>query len=122
MTPRNKKVPLRTERTSFLRPSNFDLKTRALAGQVIRRILMAVEFLLRYLADVPRDSERWSEYLAERYTRSLGGHLESLRDRATAYLETLVRSQQNTALLAGYYGLVQLWFSGTQARRASEVR
>ena len=35
--------------------AEFDLETRAVAGQVFRRILMAEEFLLRYLADVEKD-------------------------------------------------------------------
>jgi hypothetical protein len=62
---------------------------------------MAEEFLLRYLGDVEKDNaERWSDYLANRYERPLAGHLESLRDRVQAYLETLVRGQLNDALMA----------------------
>lgn len=101
----------------------FDLDTRAVAGQVFRRILMADEFLLRYLADVEREnSQRWSDYLSERYIKPLDGHLESLRDRVHAYLETLVRARKNGALLAGYHAgaenrnVVQLVKGGTQNR------
>jgi len=84
--------------------AEFDLETRAVAGQVFRRILMAEEFLLRYLADVEKDqAERWADYLSERYVKPLGGHLESLRDRVHAYLETLVRARKNHALLSGYH-------------------
>jgi len=83
--------------------ADFDLETRSVAGQVFRRILMAEEFLLRYLADVERENtERWADYLSERYEKPLEGHLESLRDRVHAYLETLVRARKNEALLAGY--------------------
>jgi hypothetical protein len=84
--------------------AQFGLETRAVAGQVFRRILMADEFLLRYLADLEKDNnERWADYLSERYVKPLDGHLESLRDRVNAYLETLVRALSNNALLAGYY-------------------
>jgi superfamily II DNA or RNA helicase len=84
--------------------AKFDLETRALAGQVFRRILMAEEFLLRYLADVPRENtERWADYLSERYAKPLDGHLESLRDRVDAYFETLERAKENEALLSGYH-------------------
>ena len=80
------------------------METRAIAGQVFRRILMAEEFLLRYLADVEKEqAERWADYLSERYVKPLGGQLESLRDRVHAYLETLVRAKKNHALLAGYH-------------------
>jgi hypothetical protein len=62
--------------------AEFDMETRVVAGQVFRRILMADEFLLRYLADVEKDqSERWADYLSERYLKPLNGHLESLRGR-----------------------------------------
>ncbi len=81
----------------------LNLRSRLVAGQVFRRILMAEEFLLRYLSDVEKDNaERWSDYLANRYERPLAGHLESLRDRVHAYLETLVRGQMNDALMRGY--------------------
>ena len=61
-------------------------------------------FRSRYLADVERDqAERWVDYLSDRYVRPLGGHLESLRDRVQAYLETLVRAKKNQALLSGYH-------------------
>jgi hypothetical protein len=84
--------------------AEFDLDTRAVAGQVFRRILMAEEFLLRYLADVEKDqAERWADYLSERYVKPLDGHLESLRDRVHAYFETLVRAKKNRALLSGYH-------------------
>jgi superfamily II DNA/RNA helicase len=83
--------------------AKLDLSARAMAGQVFRRILMAEEFLLRYLADVARDStEKWADYLTERYVKHLDGHRESLKDRVNAYLETLVRAQSNKALLDGY--------------------
>jgi superfamily II DNA/RNA helicase len=84
---------------------------------------MADEFLLRYLADAARENtERWADFLAERYEKPLDGHLESLRDRVVAYLETLVRAQKNKALLAGYHAgaenrnVVQLVKGETQAR------
>lgn len=81
----------------------LNLRARIVAGQVFRRVLMAEEFLLRYLSDVEKDNaERWSDYLANRYERPLAGHLESLRDRVQAYLETLVRGQLNDALMGGY--------------------
>jgi hypothetical protein len=84
--------------------AEFDPGTRAVAGQVFRRILMAEEFLLRYLADVEKEqAERWADYLSERYVKPLDGHLESLRDRVHAYLETLVRAKKNHALLSGYH-------------------
>ena len=71
--------------------AKFDLATRAIAGQVFRRTLMAEEFLLRYLADVERNNaEKWADYLAERYVKPLDGHLETLEERVHAYLETLV--------------------------------
>lgn len=101
----------------------FDLKTRAVAGQVFRRILMADEFLLRYLADVEKDNTtRWADYLSDRYNKPLDGHLESLRDRVHAYLETLVRARNNRALLSGYHegaenrNVVQLVKGDTQNR------
>jgi hypothetical protein len=88
--------------------AQFDLATREVAGAVFRRVLMAEEFLLRYLADVPREeAERWADYLVDRYAKPLSGHLESLRDRVTAYLETLARAQQNRSLLAGYYAAAE---------------
>ncbi|MGH7138254.1 MAG: hypothetical protein ACREHD_21080, partial [Pirellulales bacterium] len=84
--------------------TELDMDTRAVAGQVFRRILMADEFLLRYLADVEKDeTTRWADYLGERYVKPLDGHLESLRDRVHAYLETLVRAKNNQALLSGYH-------------------
>lgn len=83
--------------------TQLDLETRRAAGQVFRRILMAEEFLIRYLADAPRDqSEFWADYLARRYTEPLKGHRESLRDRVHAYLDTLVRAQANPILVEGY--------------------
>ncbi|MEX2215956.1 MAG: helicase-related protein [Phycisphaeraceae bacterium] len=101
----------------------FDLETRAVAGQVFRRILMAEEFLLRYLATVEKDNTtRWAGYLSDRYIRPLDGHLESLRDRVNAYLETLDRARKNHALLAGYRAgaenrnVVQLVKGDTQNR------
>ena len=103
--------------------SEFGLETRAVAGQVFRRILMAEEFLLRYLADVEKDqTERWADYLSKRYTERHDGQLESLRDRVHAYLETLVRAKKNHALLSGYYAgaenrnVVQLVKGDTQNR------
>jgi hypothetical protein len=103
--------------------AEFNLETRAVAGQVFRRILMAEEFLLRYLADVEKDqTERWADYLSERYVKPLDGHFESLRDRVHAYLETLVRAKQNNALLSGYHAgaenrnVVQLVKGDTQNR------
>lgn len=84
--------------------AQFDLETRVVAGQVFRRILMAEEFLLRYLADVEKEqAERWADYLSDRYNRRLDGHFESLCDRVNAYFETLLRAQKNRALLAGYH-------------------
>jgi superfamily II DNA or RNA helicase len=84
--------------------SKLDLATRVVAGQVFRRVLMAEEFLLRYLADVERENATtWADYLTERYVKQLAGHLESLRDRVHAYLETLLRAQKNKALLDGYH-------------------
>ena len=84
---------------------------------------MAEEFLLRYLADVERnDSERWADYLSERYVKGLDGHLETLKDRVQAYLETLVRAKNNKALLEGYHAaaenrnVVQLVKGGTENR------
>ena len=103
--------------------AQFDLETRAVAGQVFRRILMADEFLLRYLADVEKDNTtRWADYLSERYIKPLDGHLESLRDRVLAYMETLVRARTNPALLSGYHAgaenrnVVQLVKGETQNR------
>jgi hypothetical protein len=103
--------------------AEFDLETRAVAGQVFRRILMAEEFLLRYLADVEKvQTERWAGYLSDRYVKPLKGHLESLRDRVHAYLETLVRAKKNNALLDGYHNgaenrnVVQLVRGDTQNR------
>jgi hypothetical protein len=103
--------------------AKFDLETRTVAGQVFRRILMADEFLIRYLAHVEKDSTtRWAGYLSERYIKPLDGHLESLRDRVSAYLETLVRARNNRALLSGYHAgaenrnVVQLVKGDTQNR------
>ena len=103
--------------------AELDLETRAVAGQVFRRILMAEEFLLRYLTDVEKDqAERWADYLSERYVKPLAGHLESLRDRVHAYLETLARAKKNHALLSGYHAgaenrnVVQLVKGDTQNR------
>jgi len=79
----------------------LDGETRRAAGQVFRRILMAEEYLLRYLTDVPREGE-WVSYLVEHYTRPLKGHTECLRDRVQAYLETLARASENALLLEGY--------------------
>ena len=99
----SKRLPLLAEHHGELMAS-FDLATRAVAGQVFRRTLMAEEFLLRYLADVERNNaERWADYLAERYVKPLEGHLETLKDRVYAYLETLARAGTNRALLAGYH-------------------
>lgn len=116
------RLPLLTEHHGELL-AKFDLATRAIAGQVFRRTLMAEEFLLRYLADVERnDAEKWADYLAERYMKPLDGHLETLKDRVHAYLETLVRARNNRALLAGYYAaaenrnVVQLVKGETQHR------
>jgi hypothetical protein len=103
--------------------AEFDLVTRVVAGQVFRRILMAEEFLLRYLADVEKErTERWADYLSERYVKRLAGHLESLRDRVHAYLETLVRARKNHALMSGYHAgaenrnVIQLVKGDTQNR------
>ncbi len=97
------RIPLLVEHHAHLL-AKLDLNTRAVAGQVFRRILMAEEFLLRYLADVERDNtEKWADYLSERYVKQLDGHLETLKDRVHAYLETLVRAKSNNALLAGYH-------------------
>ncbi len=103
--------------------TELDLDTRAVAGQVFRRILMAEEFLLRYLADVEKDqTERWADYLSDRYIKPLNGQRESLRDRVHAYLETLVRAKKNAALLSGYHAgaenrnVVQLVKGDTQNR------
>jgi superfamily II DNA or RNA helicase len=103
--------------------AEFDLATRAVAGQVFRRVLMAEEFLLRYLADVEKEqAEHWADYLSERYVRPLDGHLESLRDRVHTYFETLVRAKKNHALQAGYHAgaenrnVVQLVKGDTQNR------
>lgn len=119
---KHKRLPLLIEyHGEILR--EFDLQTRIVAGQVFRRILMAEEFLLRYLADVEREhAEFWSDYLADRYTEQLQGHRESLRDRVHAYFETLLRARKNQVLLEGYYSaaenrnVVQLVKGGTQYR------
>lgn len=118
----NRRQPLLTKHHQALL-AQFDLETRAVAGQVFRRILMAEEFLLRYLADVEKEqTERWADYLSERYDKPLNGDLESLHDRVRAYLETLVRAQKNQALLAGYHAgaenrnVVQLVTGATQNR------
>lgn len=122
ITSQSGRLPLLAEHHAELL-ARLDLTTRATAGQVFRRILMAEEFLLRYLADVERDNtEKWADYLSERYVRHLDGHLEGLRDRVHAYLETLVRAGNNKALLAGYHAaaenrnVVQLVKGGTQNR------
>jgi hypothetical protein len=84
-----------------LRKLNPD--ARILAGQVFRRMLMAEEFLFRYLAGVEKEnSEKWVHFLARSYEETLPGQGESLRDRVTAYLETLLRVQNNPLLLQGY--------------------
>lgn len=80
----------------------LDLETRRVAGQTFRRILMAEEFLIRYLTDAPRSEERWADYLSRRYEEPLQGHRESLHDRVHAYLETIVRARSNSSLLSGY--------------------
>lgn len=83
--------------------SKLNLESRIVAGQVFRRILMADEFFLRYLAGVDRDdAERWPDFLSSQYLSPLEGHLESLRDRVHAYFETLSRGQRNKALRDGY--------------------
>jgi len=104
--------------------AELNLRSGIVAGQVFRRVLMAEEFLLRYLSDVEKDNaERWSDYLANRYERPLAGHLESLRDRVQAYLETLVRGQLNDALMGGYEhaaenrNVIQLVKGGTSRDR-----
>lgn len=116
------RLPLLAQHHSELL-AEFALPTRVVAGQVFRRILMAEEFLLRYLADAKRQqAERWVDYLADSYTGAHGSHLESLRDRVTAYLETLSRARQNQSLLEGYYAaaenrnVVQLVQGGTVNR------
>jgi hypothetical protein len=81
----------------------LNLEPRIVAGQAFRRILMADEFLLRYLAGVDRDNaERWPDFLSTRYESPLEGHLESLRDRVHSYFDTLVRGQENKPLRDGY--------------------
>jgi len=80
----------------------LDLETRRVAGQTFRRILMADEFLIRYLTDAPRSEERWADYLSRRYEEPLKGHRESLRDRVHAYFETIVRARANHSMLEGY--------------------
>ena len=101
----------------------LDTKTRATCGQVFRRALMAEEFLLRYVADVERNStEKWADYISDRYVRPLETNGETLRDRVHAYIETLVRAQQNEAMLAGYHdaaenrNVVQLVQGNTKTR------
>lgn len=118
----NGRQPLLAEHHQSLL-ADFDLDTRAMAGQVFRRILMADEFLLRYLADVEKENNtRWADYLSDRYVKRLDGHLESLRDRVNAYLETLVRARKNRSLLSGYHAgaenrnVVQLVKGDTQNR------
>jgi hypothetical protein len=103
LTERQARLPLLAQHHGELL-SAFDLATRVVAGQVFRKVLMAEEFLLRYLADVERENaETWADYLSDRYMKPLAGHFESLRDRVHAYFETLVRAQKNQALLAGYH-------------------
>jgi hypothetical protein len=83
--------------------SELNLEPRIVAGQAFRRILMADEFLLRYLAGVDRDdAERWPDFLSSRYDSPLEGHLESLRHRVHSYFETLLRGQGNKPLRDGY--------------------
>jgi hypothetical protein len=85
--------------------AKLDSESRRTAGLVFRRILMAEEFLIRYLADLPRSrAELWTQYLTRRYTEPLPGHQESLRDRVQAYLEGLVQAGRNETLKAGYLG------------------
>lgn len=104
---RSVRLPLLAEHHSDLM-AKLELETRAVAGQVFRRILMAEEFLLRYLADVERENAtRWPEFLADRYVQPLEGHLETLRDRVHAYLETIVRAGTNRALLEGYHAAAE---------------
>jgi hypothetical protein len=96
------RLPLLVEHHSDLL-AKLNLATRAVAGQVFRRILMADDFLLRYLADVERDNaERWADYLSDRYVKRLHGHSETLKDRFHAYLETLARANGSELLLNGY--------------------
>lgn len=101
------RLPLLAEHHADLM-AKLDLETRAVAGQVFRRILMAEEFLLRYLADVERENAtRWPDFLADRYVQPLEGHIETLRDRVQAYLETIVRAGTNRALLTGYHSAAE---------------
>ncbi len=103
--------------------AKFDLNTRAVAGQVFRRILMADEFLIRYLAQVEKDNtRRWAGYLSEQYIKPPVDNRESLRDRVNAYFETLLRARMNSKLPLGYYegaenrNVVQLVKGDTQNR------
>jgi hypothetical protein len=103
--------------------AKLNLESRIVAGQVFRRILMAPEFLLRYLASVDRnDAERWPQFLSSQYEIPLAGHLETLRDRVDAYFETLERGQGNAALRGGYIkaatnqNVVQLVKGGVEGR------
>ncbi len=116
------RVPLLIEHHGDLL-SMLDKETRSVAGHVFRRILMAEEFLLRYLADIEKDkSERWYDFLEKRYLEPIHETGESLRDRVHAYLETLVRADRNIALLEGYQkasenrNVVQLTRGDTQDR------
>lgn len=103
----SERLPLLAEHHAELM-AKLDLETRAVAGQVFRRILMAEEFLLRYLADVERENATsWPDYLADRYVQPLEGHLETLQDRVQAYLETVVRAGTNRALLTGYHSAAE---------------
>jgi hypothetical protein len=84
--------------------ARLGLASRAVAGQVFRRLLKADEFLLRYLTDAPRErSEHWADYLSRRYVEPLDGRGESLCGRVSAYLDTLGRAQANERLAAGYH-------------------
>jgi hypothetical protein len=81
----------------------LDDETRKAAGQAFRRILMADEFLLRFLTDAhKKDETRWRSYIAERYIEPLHGQSESLRDRITEYLESLTRASHSASHLDSY--------------------
>lgn len=100
----------------------LNLETRSAAGQVFRRILMAEEFLTRYLGNAVRESN-WANYLSQQYTavsRELG---ESLCSRFQSYLETLERSEGVDLALKGYreaainQNIVQLVIGGDKTYR-----
>jgi hypothetical protein len=103
--------------------AKLDVETRRAAGQVFRRVLMAEEYLLRYLADIPPEGEQWIEYLSRHYTARREGHQEALRGRVHAYLETLARAAANERLLSDYreaatnLNVVQLVRGGMAADR-----